>query len=113
MSGIELVNGTIEYSRRERAWLWAVAIAGGVGLNGVFFYGVLVDRAMLAGAMANPLALAFIAEALLVTGVLAYVLGKWQLSRLSRSWFVVLALAGSLAFALPVAILWRREVRPR
>lgn len=113
MSGTELVSGTIEYSRRERASLWAVAIAGGVGLNGFFFYGVLVDRAMLAGVMANALALAFIAEALLMTGVLAYLLGKWQVTRLSRSWFVVLALAGSLAFALPVAILWRTEVRPR
>jgi len=81
VSGTELVSGTIEYSRRERASLWAVAIAGGVGLNGFFFYGVLVDRAMLAGVMANARALAFIAEALLMTGVLAYLLGKWQVTR--------------------------------
>jgi hypothetical protein len=113
VSGTERVRGTNEYSRRERAVLWAVAVAGGVGLNGVFFYGVLVDRAMLAGAMGNPLALAFIAEALLLTGVLAYLLGKWQVTRLSRGWFVVLALAGGLAFALPVASLWRTEARPR
>ena len=113
MSGTDGVRRANEYSRRERAALWAVAIAGGVGLNGVFFYGVLVDRAMLTGAMANPLALAFVAEALLLTGVLAYLLGKWRVTRLSRGWFVVLALAGSLAFALPVAILWRTEARPR
>ena len=68
---------------------------------------------MLADTMASPLALAFIAEALLLTGVLAYLLGTLQVTRLSRGWFVVLALAGGLGFALPVAILWRTAARPR
>ena len=53
------------------------------------------------GRHGQPLALAFIAEALLLTAVLACLLGKWQVTRLSRGWFVVLALAGGLGFALP------------
>jgi hypothetical protein len=71
-------------------------------------YGVLVDPAMLAAAMRNPLALAFIVEALVLTGVLAYLLVKWQVTRLPRGWFVLLSLAGGLAFALPLAVPWRR-----
>jgi hypothetical protein len=51
----------------------------------------------------------FVVEALLLTGVLAYLLVKWQVTKLSRGWFVLLSLVGSLAFAIPVAVLWRRE----
>ena len=64
---------------------------------------------MIAATLANPLAMAFVAEALLLTGVLAYLLVKWHVTRLSRGWFILLSLAGSLGFALPVAVLWRRD----
>jgi hypothetical protein len=99
------------YSSRERTLLWTVAALGGLGLNGVFLYGVLVDPSIVAAAFANPLAMAFVVEALVMTGVLAYLLEKWAVTRLSWGWFVVLSLAGSLAFALPVAILWRQRRR--
>ena len=107
------MSGALDYSRRERAWLWTIAILGGIGLNGVFLDGVFIDPAMIAAAMGNWLALAFIAEALLLTGVLAYLLVKWQVTCLSRGWLVLLSLAGSLAFALPVAVLWRRGTERR
>lgn len=95
------------YSARERVWLWALALFGLAGANGAFLYGLFVRPSLLADALANPLAAAFIVEALVLTGVLAYLLGKWGVSRLSWRWFVALSVLGSLAFALPVALLWR------
>ena len=41
--------------------------------------------------------------------VLAFLLRKWGASQLQPAWFIVLSLLGSLAFALPVALLWRRS----
>ena len=51
----------------------------------------------------------FIIEALLLVWVFAYLLRKWEVSRLHPAWFVILSLIGSIAFALPVALLWRTK----
>ena len=99
------------YTAQERVVLWTIALAGFAALNGVFLYGTFAEPAMLDAAMANPLSIVFVVEALVLTGLLAYLLQKWRVTRMSWGWFVVLALAGSLAFALPVAILWRRRDR--
>jgi hypothetical protein len=98
----------VTYSSRERFWLWTVAIVTGIGLNAVFLYGSANPEAM-RQAVTNPIAAAFIVEALLLMFVLAYLLGKWGVSRVSISGFVVLSLVGGVAFALPVALLWRRS----
>jgi len=98
----------VSYSQRERFWLWTLAIVGAVGLNGAFAYGLFARPGALGSAMTNPVAAAFIVEALVLMGVLAYLLGKWGLSRVHWAWFVVLSLVGGLAFALPVALLWAR-----
>jgi hypothetical protein len=63
----------------------------------------------IAAAMTNPVSAAFIVEALVMTGVLAYLQRKWQVSRLPWGWFVALALAGGLAFAVPIAALWKQK----
>ena len=49
----------------------------------------------------------FILEAMVLVGVIAYLLSKWGVSRMSWQWFVILALLGSIAFALPVVLLWK------
>jgi Kef-type K+ transport system membrane component KefB len=99
----------VTYSSRERFWLWTVAIVTGIGLNAVFLYGSAANPQVLRQAVTNPVAAAFILEALLLMFVLAYLLGKWGVSRVSISGFVVLSLVGGVAFALPVALLWRRS----
>jgi hypothetical protein len=101
---------TVEYSPTERRWLWLAAATGFFGLNAVFIYG-LVRPEVMQSALTNPVSLAFMAEALLLLVLLAYLLPKWGVGRLRRTWFVALALLGSLAFALPVMLLWRG--RPR
>ena len=99
----------VSYSARERFWLWTVALVGVAGLNGAFVYGAFVRPELLAAALANPVALAFVIETLVLTGVLAYLLERWGVSRLRWPWFVGLSLVGGIAFALPVVILWKRR----
>ena len=69
-------------------------------------HGAFVQPEMLAAAQSNPLSLAFIFEALALMAGLAYRLPKWGVTQLSWGWFVVLSLVGSLAFSLPIALLW-------
>jgi hypothetical protein len=103
----------VSYSPRERAWLWILSVIGFVGLNGVFVYGLLRRSDDLISAMTNPVAAAFMVEALVLTGVFAYLLAKWGVSRLHWGWFVALSLVGGMAFALPVVLLWTRpQSRP-
>jgi hypothetical protein len=97
----------MEYSPQERVWLGVLALVGGAGLNGVFLWALLVHPTWVSDALRNPVALAFVLEALVMVGVLAYLLGRWQVSRVHWAWFTLLALAGGIAFALPVVLLWR------
>lgn len=98
----------IEYHRSERLFLWGLAVVGFLGVNGAFLYGLL-RPAVLEQALGNPLALAFMVEAMLLMGALAYLLTKWRVSRLHWGWFILLSLLGSMAFALPIVLLWPRE----
>jgi Kef-type K+ transport system membrane component KefB len=99
----------VSYSSSERFVLWSLGAIGVVVLNTVFIYGLVVDPEMINAAMSNPLAAAFIAESLLLMCVFAYLLTKWGVSRLHWGWFVALSLLGSMAFALPVVLLWRKR----
>lgn len=94
------------YSRRERFWLWALAVFGFVGVNGVFVYGLVFRPSLLQAAMSNPVAVAFMVEALVLVGLLAYLFARWGVSRLGWGWFVFLSLVGSMAFAIPVVLLF-------
>lgn len=95
----------IEYGRGERMVLWTVALTGLVGMNGAFLYG-MTQPDLVRSTLDNPLALAFVAEAFVLMGVLAWLLTKWGVTRLRWPWFVGLSLLGSMAFALPVVLLW-------
>lgn len=94
------------FTPRERACLAAIAVGGLLVLNGIFCYCVIFRPELVTAAMTNPVSLAFIVEALVMTGVLAYLLRRWKVTRLTWAWFVALALIGGLAFAVPVAALW-------
>src|SRR3954469_17121120 len=103
MFGVERpMTDAIAYSPRERAWLGAIAGGGLLVLNGIFCYCVVFRPELLAAAMTNPISVAFIVEAFVMTGVLAYLLRKWRVMRLAWGWFV------GLASAVPVAALWNQ-----
>ncbi len=95
----------VEYSPGERFWLWTLAVYGFFTVNGAFVYGLFRPGA-LSEAMNNPIAMAFMGEALVLVGVLAYLVTKWRVGRMSWRWFVIFSLLGSMAFALPVVLLW-------
>ncbi len=97
---------TTPFSPRERLSLMALATFGFAGLNGAFLYGLLARPGALAAALANPVSAAFVIEALVMTGVLAWLFVRCGLSRLHWGAFVLLALAGGIAFAVPVALLF-------
>lgn len=108
----DAVNGDVRepgdemrFSRRERLWLWAVALVGLLGVNGAFLYGFIFRPALVDAAMANPVSAAFMAEAMILVALLAYLFARWGVSRIRWPWFVVLSLLGSLLFAIPVALL--------
>jgi hypothetical protein len=100
------------FSRTERYALWCVALLGLFGVNGAFLYG-LAEPGLLEAAFENPISLAFMAEALVLMCVLAYLLTRWGVTGMRWTWFVLFALIGSLAFALPLAALYgNRRDRP-
>ncbi len=94
------------YSSRERAWFLVLAVAGFAGLNGVFLWAVVARAELVLSALQNPVAAAFVVEAFVLVGVLAYLLNRWRVSQVHWGWFVLLALVGGIVFALPVVLLW-------
>lgn len=100
-----------QYSHRERFWLWCLSVFGFSIVNVAFMYGALFQSQAMASALTNPIALAFIVEALVLMGVLAYLLTKWRVIKLHWGWFVFLSLLGSMAFALPIVLLWSRRAQ--
>ena len=94
-----------ELKPEERLLLTTIAIVGGVGLNGVFLCVVLWRRDLLRPAMSDPIAWVLMIEALIVTGILAWLFARRGVSRIGPLWFWVLSLAGGLALSIPVALL--------
>ena len=101
----------MEYTRAERFWLVVLGAVGLLGINGVFIWSMFARPEAMSEALANPLALAFIGEAMLLVVTLAWLFRKWGLTRLGWGRFVLLSLVGSLAFAIPVALLLGRRER--
>jgi hypothetical protein len=99
----------VEYSDRERYWLWCLSVFGFLAVNGAFIYGFLIQPNAMVNAFTNPIAAAFIIEAFVLMGTFAYLLTKWGVGRLHWGWFVFLSLLGSIAFALPIVLLWPRR----
>ena len=104
----------VEYTSTERLGLTLIAVVGFAGLNGVFVWAMLTDPEMAMTALRNPVAAAFIIEAFILVGVLAYLLGRWKVSNVHWGWFVLLSIVGGIAFSLPVVLLWsERRARSR
>ncbi|WP_412068837.1 hypothetical protein [Rubrivirga sp. IMCC43871] len=97
---------TLDALRPYRPLLWLTAAVGGLGVNGLFFYAALVRPETIAAAFGNPLALAFIGEAVLLTVLAAWLIARSDVRRPGWIAFVAMSLAGSLAFSIPAFLLW-------
>jgi len=92
--------------RAQRPALWILGALGFLVLNPVFLYFYITDPALWDAAMANPISLVFITEAFVLLGFSAWFIARSKLGKPGWIAFVLLAIAGTLAFALPVFILW-------
>jgi hypothetical protein len=82
-------------------WLVLVALFGLLVPNGIFVYWLLTEFDGVAGVIGNRLALAFIIEAFLVLGIMAYYFARNPIGAVRWYWFVVLSLIGGLGFGIP------------
>jgi hypothetical protein len=82
-------------------WLLLVALFGLLVPNGIFVYWLLTEFDGVGGVIANRLALAFIIEAFLVLGIIAYYFARNPIGTVPWYWFVVLSLIGGLGFGVP------------
>ncbi len=103
------MQNAIRYTHTERFWLAALGVFGFLVVNGAFAYGMVFQPDALMAAWTNPVAAAFMIAALVLVGVFAYLFNRWKVSRLGWGWFVFLSLLGSIAFAIPVVLLFPRR----
>lgn len=96
----------MEYNPIERFFLYCLALVGFAILNSVFIYALCFEQSAVVAALKNPISLAFIIESFLLMAALAYLLTKWRVSKLHWGWFLLLSFLGSMAFALPLVLLW-------
>jgi quinol-cytochrome oxidoreductase complex cytochrome b subunit len=95
---------TMRFSALEQKLLLGCAAAGFVVPNGLFLYYVFVDFSVVVAAHRNPVAAAFIGEAIFLMVFFAWIL-KHQMPR-SRNWlgFLAASIVGSLAFSVPLFV---------
>ncbi len=84
-----------------RPVLLAVAILGLAGINGPFLYFALVDRKTGLAALDNGMAQVFLAEALLLMFLFAFLIAKMGWRKPGWLFFIAMSLLGSLAFSIP------------
>ncbi|HEX8772039.1 MAG TPA: hypothetical protein VF735_00450 [Pyrinomonadaceae bacterium] len=82
--------------------LLLIALFGMVVPNGLFLYWLFYEYEGLANAVQNKLALAFIIDAFMVMGLLAYYFARNPIGRVKWYWFVALSILGGLGFSLPL-----------
>jgi len=100
------------FTRTQEKFLLALAVFGLVVPNGLFLNYSLAPPAVLRVAFANPVALVFMFEALLLMTLLAWLINHYGYR--SPGWlaFVIMSLLGSMAFSVPAfRYLTSRKVR--
>ena len=94
-----------------RPILYVLAAIGLVGINGVFLYYALLHPETMSEATQNPISLVFQVEAFLLMGFFAWLISRLGLEKPGWLAFIVLSLAGSLAFSVPVFLLLHMRKR--
>src|SRR5262245_29568746 len=84
-------------------------VLGFVAPGGLFLYWAANDFTTLAAALHDRLALAFIADVLITTGVLTVYFAKRPPGPYRWPWFLALSLLGTLAFGLALYLWLNRQ----
>lgn len=99
---MEIHKSILELTRFQRIVLLVVAFLALLGPNALYLYYAFTQPELNQEALNNPIALAFMIEAMMLLGLFL-----WFVYRVTRSWlsvllYLILAFLGSLAFSLPM-----------
>lgn len=89
-------------TQMQKSVLLSIAAFGLFIPNGIFLYYVFVQLSSLSDVLNNLLALGFIIDAFMATGLLAWFFAKHPIGKHSWKLFVVLSLVGGLGFSIPL-----------
>ena len=81
--------------------LLSIALFGLVVPNGLFLYWLFYEYDGISSILQNKLALAFIMDAFLAMGLLAYYFASKPIGKIQWYWFVALSILGGLGFSIP------------
>ncbi len=81
-----------------------LSIFGFVVPNGVFLFYFFTDFDAMTAALANPIALVFFFEAIILMAFFAWLLPMFGIDRPKRREFIVLSLFGSLCCSVPFVL---------
>ena len=87
---------------KQHRILLAIALFGLIVPNNLFLYWLLHDFTGWGSVVHTRLALAFILDAFLALGLLAYFYAEQPIGPLKWYWFVFLSILGGLGFSLPL-----------
>jgi hypothetical protein len=89
------------FSQSHERMLLALALFGLFVPNGVFLYCFFATPEVVKGALGNPVALVFMAEAMLLMLLCAWLVARLELRSPGWPVFILASLVGSLAFSVP------------
>ncbi len=101
----------MQFSAKQRSILLVLAIFGFLAPNGVFLYVAFTQGDTLRAAMANPIALTFIAEAFFLVGLFSWLIHRSGSRYPGWAAFVMMSIVGSLAFSVPMYLFLASAVR--
>ncbi|MEQ8352819.1 MAG: DUF2834 domain-containing protein [Leptospiraceae bacterium] len=99
----------IVLSKSLRIVLLLIAIAAAIGPNGIYLHALMTQPELNARAMANPVAQAFMIEAMMLLALFLWYVFKRTGSLLQVLIYLVLAFLGSLAFSFPMFLYFQSE----
>jgi hypothetical protein len=100
----------LRINNKYRIVLWITSALGLFGVNGVFLYAVLLKPESIKEAFGNIYSMVFMAEAFLLLPLFCFLIYINKLKSPNWFGFLLLSLAGSLAFSIPFSILlWSRN----
>ena len=79
-----------------------VALFGLLVPNGIFLYWLLYEYDGISSVIQNKLAVAFIMDAFLAMGLLAFYFAINPIGKVNWYWFIVLSILGGLGFSIPL-----------
>lgn len=91
-------------------WLLVVAAFGFLVPNGFFIHWLMTGDKSLDAVLGNELALGFMIDCALTMVLLAWLFAVRPIGRVRWPWFVVLSLAGGLAFSMPLYLWLNRQL---